>query len=244
MGRLLLLCLLAACGRIGFADQARGDATGLPDAARDGQGSGSGSASAITYVGAPVQRLGPMGSTDSFTLQAARAGDVLVFMLGCAGSQAPSGITISAPGWTFTRLSPMTTDPPAQIYAASFGAIAPDTAAVTASITWASSTCNRGKTEIADELANATLDVHAEASGTGNCTTTITTGAANEAVWAACYAATMATAPGTGFTMSASDGIGDFAEYKLTTDPASTPETVTITNPNGFVVVAATLAPR
>ena len=57
------------------------------------------------------------------------------------------------------------------------------------------------------------------------------------------YAATSVTAPGTGYTKSATDTVGDFAEYKLTNDPANTPEPVTFTNPNSYVVVATTVKP-
>ena len=42
---------------------------------------------------------------------------------------------------------------------------------------------------------------------------------------------------------SATDTVGDFAEYKLTTDPPNTVEQVTFANPNGYVVVAATIKP-
>ncbi|MGE5186404.1 MAG: hypothetical protein ACM31C_30320 [Acidobacteriota bacterium] len=251
MERCVLLCALAACGRIGFETGAQ--PVGGGDAGADGAiTSGDGApATAIAYVQALAERYPGMGATDSFTLQAVTAGDAVAFMVACAGSGTPTGVSVTAPGWALLSLAPVTIDAPAQIAAASFGAIAPDTQPVTVSVAWAGTNCNRGKTELADELTNtdptsaaAAFDAHAEAPGTGNCTTTVTTGHDDDAVWAACYSATMATAVGSGYLPAATDGNGDFAEYAVTTDPAGTAETPTMVNPNGFVIVAASLKPR
>jgi hypothetical protein len=237
VGRFVLLCLLAACGRVGFATEraAAGDATS--DTVGDGP-------PGIVYVGPVAQRYPGMGPADTFALQAGAAGDAIVMMVACAGSGTPTGVTVTAAGWTFTSLDPLTIDSFAQIAGASFAAIAPDTAATTVSVTWTSN-CNRGKTEVADEFASTTgVDVHAAAQGTGNCTTSVTTGHAGDAVWAACYSATTLTSIGAGFTLGATDSHGDYAEYELTSDPAGTVEQISFTNTNGFVVVAAALAPR
>lgn len=256
MGRLFLLCLVVgACGRLGFEPASHdGSAAAAIDttAATDASSAGDGTnAAAIAFVGSPIQHTGPMGASDTVTLQATNAGDALVFLIACAGSQTPTGVTLAAPNWAFTPLSPLTLNAVGQVYAASFGAIAPDTAAVTLTINWASSNCNRGQSTLADELTNTdptgsttTFDAHNEASGAGDCTTTVTTGNANDAVWAGCYAATSVTAAGPGYTKSAADTVGDFAEYKLTTDPSGTVETPTFTNPNGFVISAVTIKPR
>jgi len=245
VGRSLLL-LLTACGRIGF------DSSGVaPTGDSTSGGSGDGSTSAIAYVQPIVQHLGTSGASESFPLQAMHAGDAIVMMVGCAGSNAPTGVVLSAPGWVFTPLSPLTLESQAQIAGASFGAIAPDTAQATVSLSWTAANCNRGKSALADEFGGTdptggttTFDAHAQAMGGGNCTTSVTTGAAGDAVWGACYAGTMVSAAGPGYTMGASDGIGDFTEYKLTADPAGTAESVTFTNPNGYVVVAVSLRSR
>jgi hypothetical protein len=247
------MCALAAgCGRYGFSplstDARAGDGAGSSTGDSTSGGGASGSAAlAPTYAGAAASVLGSSGNTQSFTITPIAAGDALLMMVGCAGSQTPSAVTLTAPGWTFTVLSPLTFESPAQISAASFAAIVPSTAPVTATITFTGANCNRGKSMLADEFGHvdpsAPFDAHAETNGAGNCTTPITTGAANEAIWGGCYAGTSLTGPGTGYTMSASDGIGDFDEYRLTTDPAGTIETVDFANPNGFVIVAATLKP-
>lgn len=261
MVRLVVVCaLVAGCGRYGFsplpidgiADSARDGAArdtsnGAPG---DGSGSGSGSGSAlphVTYAGAAASVLGTSGNSQSFTITPIAAGDALLIMVGCAGSQAPTTVTLTAPGWTFTSLTPVTTNSGGQVSAASFGAIVPSTAPVTATVTFVSANCNRGKSMLADEFGNvdpaAPFDAHAQTNGAGTCTTTVTTGAANEAVWGGCYAATSLSGPGAGYTMSASDGIGDYNEYKLTTDAAGTLETVDFGNPNGYAMVAATIRP-
>ncbi len=257
MGRLVVLCaLVAGCGRYGFSPI---PIDGLGDAAaHDGSltdtsdgaprdGSGSGSARSVTYAGAAASVLGTTGNSQSFTITPFATGDALIIMVGCAGSQAPSTVTLTAPGWTFTSLTPVTTNGGGQVSAASFGAIVPSTAPVTATVTFVSANCNRGKSMLADEFGNvdpaAPFDAHAQTNGAGTCTTTVTTGAANEAVWGGCYAATSLSGPGAGYTMSASDGIGDYNEYKLTTDPAGTVETVNFSNPNGYAMVAATIKP-
>ena len=262
VGRLVVLyAVVAACGRIGFgAGQGEQTTSGIDaaaasdeqdarpgtDATDGGTQDGTSNVTAVAYVGPIVMRYPGMGSTDAFPLQAMKAGDAIALMVACAGSGTPTVVTLTAPGWTITALSPLTLDAPAQIAAASFWAIAPSTAAATATVTW-DTNCNRGKTELADEFANADpvtpFDAHAQAPGTGNATTMVTNAHANDAVWGAVYSATMATALGSGYTAASTDGNGDFAEYALTTDPAGTAETVTFANPNGFVVVAATIAP-
>src|SRR5215831_13537393 len=130
VGCFVLLCLLAACGRVGFET----DHAGAGDANSDAVDAPSG----IAYVGPVAERYPGMGAADSFSLQAAAAGDAIVMMVACAGSGTPTGVTVTAPGWTFTPLDPVTIDSFAQISGASFVAIAPDTAAATVSVTWAS----------------------------------------------------------------------------------------------------------
>ena len=245
MGRLALLLLVASCGRVGF-----GSERGSVDGSNDGSiGDGSIDAppinSAIQYVAPIVQQVTAAGGTDTFQLHALNAGDAIAIMVGCGGSQVPTGVTLTAPGWTFAPASPMQAFKTAQIYAASFVAIAPDTALVTATVTWASGNCNRADTELADEFSGVDpvtpFDAHAEASGGGNCTTTVTTANAGDTVWGGCYSGTMAMGIGSGFQPGGTDGNGDFTEYKLTADPAGTPETVVFLNANGYIVVALTL---
>lgn len=263
MGRLSLsyLVLIAACGRMGFDDNppAVGGANAGRDAStttgRDGASADAAvpdgaSATGIAFVGSPIQHTGPMGSFDSTALQATNSGDAIALLVACAGSQTPTSVTVSALGWSFFQLAPVTVNSGGQVYAAAYGAIAPNTAQATLSISWTGGNCNRGQSALADEFthtdptgSSTTFDATSANSGAGDCTTKLTTAHDGDAVWAGCYAATSLTAVGAGYTKSAADTVGDFAEYKLTTDPANTVEAVTFANPNGYVVVAATLKP-
>jgi hypothetical protein len=52
-------------------------------------------------------------------------------------------------------------------------------------------------------------------------------------------------ATGAGFTKGADDGVGDWAEYRITGDPAGTVEDVEFTNDNvGYVLSMVTLKPQ
>lgn len=269
VGRLALslLIAIAACGRMGFDDNppivgdgTKGDGASVTDGGGDGMSPDGGpsdgmmpdgsSAMAVAFVGSPIQHTGPKSSMDSVAFQATNAGDAITIMVACAASQVPSTVALSAPGWTFFQLAPITVNSGGQVYGAAYGAIAPNTASATLTITWTNSTCNRGQSILADEFTNndqtgnsITFDATSANSGAGNCTTSLTTAHAGDAVWAACYAATALTGVGAGYTKSAADTVGDFAEYKLTADPANTVEAVTFMNPNGYVVVAATIKP-
>jgi hypothetical protein len=186
----------------------------------------------------------------SFTAQAQNAGDAIVIHLNCGSSMTITGVTITAPGWSLTPIGPLTGSMGTALWSQSFGAIAPDVASAQFAVTWSGGTCDSATTDLGDEFTGnstgggaATFDSHAEAFGTGNCVTTITTASADDAVWAACATASLQSI-GSGYTKSADDGTGDWSEYKLTTDPAGSAESVTFTNNNLFVLTAATIKPR
>lgn len=190
----------------------------------------------IAYVGPFAQRHPGVGGSDVFAASALAAGDLIVLQIDCAGGAAPSAASVTAPGWTFTADGPIFTNTAAGYYTASYHALAPDTAATTITVTWTGGTCPTGKGELGDEFTHADpmlpVDRVVTDSGTGDCMAQITTTYANEAIWAACFSATTLVAPGAGYTMGADDGGGDWAEYKLTMDPAGTNELATYTNSN------------
>jgi hypothetical protein len=123
---------------------------------------------------------------------------------------------------------------------------------VTVSVTWSGSNCNSSKNHVGDEFGMAdprggtmTFDAVAATEGTGDCMGTITTAHANDAVWAACNSNQAVTAVGAGFTKGADDRAGDWSEYKLTTDPVGTVQSVRFANASvGYVLSMVTLAPR
>jgi hypothetical protein len=237
--RWLACAATAACGRLGF-DAARVGADAAPDANADAQHV------PIAYVQPFIARHPGAGANDTFTIQALAADDMIVFQASCSDTTMnPASIAVSAPGWTWLALDPITGDPATMLWSATFAARAPDTTPATMTVAWASTACNVGKGELADELAGvASVGLASTVHGTNDCTGTINTEGANEAVWGACFTATALVAVGPGYTKGADDGGGDWAEYKITTDPASTVETVSFTNAAvGYVLSMITLRP-
>jgi hypothetical protein len=253
--KIVALALLAACGRIGFAEHtgasdAAGTADGARDSARDAIGSDAAMMSTITHVGTFVVRHPGAGSTDTFSTQAGAAGDVIAMQLGCGSSTMPTGVTIAAAGWTFDQLHASEGVNP--LWAARFVAIAPDTNTVTMAVTWTGSPCDIGTSVLSDEFAGVDTSggvgmvatAGSQASGTGTCTSQITTVTANETVWAACFSSGGIIMPGPGYKLGAQNGGGDGAEYRITNDPAGTLETPTYLNNGGYLLDVVTLRSR
>ena len=232
---------LASCGRIGLDTPARG--------AIDGP------SSTIAYVGPVAQReFGPSAS-DTFALQASAAGDAILVAASCnRPSAAPTTVSLAASGWSFAQLDPITSAAHAgggMYYAASFVAIAPDTIATTATVTW-SATCSGSSDEIGDELAGndpsggaITFDSHVVAAGFGDCTASLETLHDDDAIWAACFSESSLSGVGPGFTKGADDQDGDWTEYALAIGPAGTTDTATFANPGlTFVIEVVAIKPR
>jgi hypothetical protein len=187
---------------------------------------------------------------DTFTAQALAAGDAIALHVECDDATGTAtGVSVAGPaGWSFQELGSIVTS--SGEFATSFGAIAPDTALATFTVTWTIPMCSVAIVELGDELANnapgggsLTFDAHAETSGTGDCLGSITTAHADEAIWAACTTISAVSSVGAGFTKGADDGSGDWSEYRITTDPALTAEPVSFQNPN-FAFVLTMLAIR
>jgi hypothetical protein len=237
----VVLVILAGCGRIDF------DVTTGPSL---GDGGGEMTPSVISWV----QSFAHMGTGPTHTtmIQAQNAGDAIVFHIECGDNTAmPTGVTITSPGWTFAAIGSLAGSLAAGGWGQTFGAIAPDTAAATLTVTWAGTTCFNGTPDLGDEFAgndqtggSITFDGHAEASGSGDPNIIITTGNARDAVWAGAASSSMLQGIGAGYTMGANDGGGDLTEYKVTTDPAGTPEAATFSNGTSlFVITGVSIKP-
>jgi hypothetical protein len=238
---LVSAAFVSACGRIGFeatSDGAPPDVTATP-------------ISWVKTFAAQWTAVTPM-LTYTFQSAASAAGDAIVLEVFCQNTTAPTGVTLSAPGWTFTQLGALVGSTANLYWGTSFGAIAPNTASATFTATWTAPASCSYLDALGDEFAGAdptggvaTFDAHAEASSVGNCATSVTTKAANEAVWAACSVG-MATGPGATYTKSADDGDGDWSEYKLTSDAANSIEAVEFVTTTGtapYVVAVVTIHP-
>jgi hypothetical protein len=254
----LMVVVFAACGRYGFEVHGGASDSGASDSGASGSGTSDdaqrdgATASPVSWVKTFVAQFNSAATlTDTFD-GAAAAGDAVVWQAFCGNGVEPSAVTVAAPGWTFVQIGSITGSTTSGYWGTSFGAIAPDAASTKVTVTWTAATACANVIELGDEFAgvdtssaSSAFDTHAELLSDGNCVTSLTTGAANEAVWAACTVNTV-TSCGSGYTKSADDGHGDWSEYKLTTDPAHTTEGVmfeTATGTDGYLVTAVALRP-
>jgi len=234
-----------ACGRIAFDE--------LSDAAPPGGDAAADAApSRIAYAGPFVQRPGGTGPTESFQARAFAAGDAILIQATCAGSAIPTGVSITAPGWDFKLLGPITASQSSSERSATFGAIAPDTLPTTISVAWSGSACNSTKNDVGDEFAmvdpaggTMTFDSVMATEGTGDCIANVPILHDGDALWAACDSANSVRNVGPGLVKGADDGVGDWSAYRLANGPAGTTEMVQFTNGNvGYVLSIVTLKPR
>jgi hypothetical protein len=240
-----------ACGRIGFgattgADERPVDA--VVDTAVDAVADAP--PARIAYVAPFFAADGGTGRQHSFTAQARAAGDAIVIQVACSGTARPSGVALTASGWSFVPLGGVTESSSSNENAAAFFAIAPDAVGATFTVTWSGSQCNNSTNDVGDEFTldppGGTIVVggFASAEGLGDCVGTVATARAGEAVWSSCDSERNLVGRGPGFAAGADDGVGDWSEYKLTTDPAGTVERVLFTNETaGYVLSIVTLAP-
>jgi hypothetical protein len=244
--------VISGCGRIHF-DEIHGM---LDDAAtRDvATGDGSGAVAAVkSFVG---RGNNSGGLTDSFVAQAEHAGDAIVIHATCSvTSGTATGVIVTAPNWTLVQLDPIAgMGGSIGIWGASLVAIAPDTAPATFSVTWSipGAGCEL-VTELGYEFTNndpaggsTTFSSHATTLGGNRCAATLTTANANDAVFAACSTSNgQVTALDPGFSAGPTDGVGDAAEYRVTSDPAGTVESISISVDTGLTLVTATtIKPR
>jgi len=244
--RLAIACgLLGACGRVHFDAPRDGDGDGDGGAVGDANPDSSAVRGAVHYVDTLEADDAGMTSNTSFTLVAAASGDGVVIFVGCANATAPTSVTLTAPGWSFADVVPLYGDTGVQMFGAAFFAIAPDGVATTASVTW-DITCT-DIIELADsfraDAGTVTVDAAGGLAVDGSCNVATRSHHDTVTAWSACLAGNAITSTGNGFTMSADDGVGDWAEYKVTTDPSGTNEASSfVVTPNPSSAVIVTLA--
>lgn len=205
---------------------------------------------AITHVKVIAQTTASSGNTISFTLQATNANDAIVMFFGCnASGGTPSAVSVAATGWSFTALSPITGNT-TNGFGASFGAIAPNTSGVTATVTWTvtGSTCNGFQNALADEFTGndttggtTTFDAHGQNTGGSGCSLSVTPANANDAVWFACNDSV--TAVGSGWTKGADDASQDVAEYKILSGGSGVAQNASYTSASQMVITGITIKP-
>ena len=225
--RAAVVCLaLGACGRIGF------DAL-----------------SPIAHVQPLVHAhvAGPI-ETVPIAIEAAAVGDAVVLVASCTTTTTPpTTVTVTAPGWSFSPIGPLTGSAAVKHFAATFGAIVTDTSQAQLTATWDAS-CSTAVTILGDEFAGAdptggatTFDGHAEIASAGACSVSVPIAHAGDVVWGACDAEIHQTGAGAGYTVGADDQLGDFAEYKVATDATEIVDYSGISQ--GIVELAVTIRP-
>jgi hypothetical protein len=225
----LALIAVAGCGRVNF---------GAPPELSIDASVGDGAADTgplpfdVHHVQVFVGRNPGPVNTDSFTKQAT-AGNAVLIYVGCGATAAPTAISVTASGWSFAPITPLFGQAAAQKYGQGFIAFAPNNAPATVNVQVTGGPCT-DLIELGDELGadQGTIMINT-VTGTADvatqCLGSVTTMAPNDTVWAACHAGSTPTSIGPGYTLSADDGFGDWAEYKSTMDPANTVES------SGFV---------
>ena len=227
----------AACGRVGFdARTTPGD--GAPGDAADARSIDA--PAPITHVKVFVTQA----TATTFAAAADGAGNAVLIHVGCTSAVAVN-LTLTAPGWTFTRLAtPGTTT----LIGAAFGAIAPSTTMTQFALNNAG---NCGNLQIlGDEFAGVdptggttTFDATSSIGGTtGACDRQVVTANAGDGVWAACTAGNL-TAVAAPFDIGASIGATSWTAYALTSPPANTAVTPMFTSTGSFVIEAVTIKP-
>ena len=102
----LWLLGLCACGRLDFDPQLHGSDGALPP--NDTTPTRDTPPARIVHAGIFVARSPGTGPTDSFNVQAHAAGNAIVMQVSCAANAIPTAVSVTAPGWTFTQLGPIT----------------------------------------------------------------------------------------------------------------------------------------
>ncbi len=191
-------------------------------------------------------------TTDTFTARADRAGDAILIHAYCGGPGAPpSGASITATGWSFAMLSPVTGSSSQADWAVAFAAIAPNTTAATFTVRFTTASCSAGLASLGDEFTNnnltggaTTFVEHAEAFGQDDCTVALSPGQSGDAVWGGCSAGVLDVGPG--FVKGTDDGGGNWTESRITTASDGGPIPVTFVNQAGhdYIITAATIKHR
>jgi len=246
-----MLCLLAACGRIGFDDLQRGtgDAAG-GDGASDSAADGTMLTTSITHVGTFAAHSAPVGPSDAFTVQGNAVGDVVALQVACASAVPPTSVMVMVNGWNFDALDSVQGN--GMQFSEQLVAIVPDTLSHSISVKWTGSSCDMGMAELGDEFAGvntsggitSTFAGGAQQSGTGNCKMSFATLTPAETIWVACVTYGTVTGVNAGFVQGATNSTGDEAAYRISTDPAGFIETPTLLNTNTWLMDAIELRPQ
>lgn len=185
-------------------------------------------------------------ATKTFTYTAATLNNAVTFFIGCAATSPAPTVTLTASGWTLTALGGGVTGPSGS-YVALFGAIAPNTAAATFTITFSKS-CASFMSDLEEEYngndttgGTTTFDATNSGNGSGSCSITVTPANNNDGVAGFCQ--DTVTAAGSGYTIGANDTSGDQGEFKILAGGSGVAQTVNFTGSGTWAEMAVTIKP-
>lgn len=214
--------------------------------------SGCTSHAAVTHVKVFVQQsTTSSASTATFTTSATNSNDAICIQAAAAANTLPTGVTITASGWTFTQIAPASgmTTWPSVASAASLCAISPNTTSVTFTVTFTGGANFSATSILGDEFSGndttggaTTFDAQGAATATSGAPTVNVTPANNDdGVWGAAQDNTSAV--GSGYTKGADDTGGDWTEWKILSGGSGTPTTVNFSGTGGYIMQAVTIKP-
>jgi hypothetical protein len=172
--------------------------------------------------------------------------DAVVILIGCR-SPGVTSMSLTAPGWTFAAISGLVGPSGHFDFISTFGAITPNTAPVTwtVTLTGGNGNCTSNDTTVlVDEFSGSdltggttTFEAHNESLDTSG--GTICTGAAvtpasnNDAIWYGCF--DNVTGVNNGYVKGQDDATGDWSEYKILSGGSGVAQNPGfVTNPSFF----------
>jgi len=199
---------------------------------------------AVAHVKAQGTTASTTGNSKTFSYTAAAAGDGVIFLMGCAGvSEATT--TLTATGWTITKVAGPFGASATTGFTTSFMAYAPNTSATTFTVTW-NNGCGSFFSFLIDEFSgvdatNFVDAISSSSTGTsGGCTATVTPVTSNDMIWSGCLDSI--TAAGSGYTKGADDSAQDWTEFKLLSGGAGVAQTAVFVPSSGTSFNAQAIA--
>ena len=180
----------------------------------------------LTHVGGAAGQPVVTSQVMTFSYRPVGTNNALVVLIGCR-SPGITAMSLTAPGWTFTPISGLVGPSSFFDFISTFGAITPNTAPVTftVTLTGGNGNCTSNDTLVlVDEFSGndvtggtTTFDAHNESLDTASsvpCTgAPVTPANNNDAIWYACF--DNVTGVSGGYTKGQDDGNGDWSEYKI-----------------------------
>lgn len=205
---------------------------------------------AISHVKSVAGTSTAAGLSTTFSYTANATGDGVIFAISCADGGTPTGVSLTATGWTLTQVHGVTGSTSVG-WMASYRAYAPNTSAATFTMTWTHSggNCANFFNWIIDEWAgmDATNFVDASSSGNGSGTpsSSVTPVSNNTAILGVCNDTVTAVGniAGSAATKGGDDAGGDWSEYRIISGGAGASQAIGFTGSGAWNMLTFALKP-